>query len=298
MRVADAQQRGSNSPGADDVAKAYRALIDETKAMWRALGDVVVEAWTGDGAPYASAAEMLADVAGGRLRMRLSDDLFGPGADNPGHPLNAASGVKTVDGRDLSNNDLFRVVHDIYGYGQSGFRDSPRGAYNAYHEHARLVSPEARRALATETLAQSAWANYGQHLRRRDGTVPRETDVDYLKPSLKEFAEQKAFLLSDDVVSADPGWALADAAAGTVEDAPKFSKGFLPSSDSLAVPPAPTLADMQRASRVESVPLSQVRGTQGSMDWARFEKGFHPDVLIRGYADMPVAARKRRTAST
>lgn len=223
MRVADAQQRGSNSPGADDVAKAYRALIDETKAMWRALGDVVVEAWTGDGAPYASAAEMLADVAGGRLRMRLSDDLFGPGADNPGHPLNAASGVKTVDGRDLSNNDLFRVVHDIYGYGQSGFRDSPRGAYNAYHEHARLVSPEARRALATETLAQSAWANYGQHLRRRDGTVPRETDVDYLKPSLKEFAEQKAFLLSDELVNADPGWALADAAAGTVEDAPRFS---------------------------------------------------------------------------
>lgn len=225
MRVADAQQRGSNSPGADDVAKAYRALIDETKAMWRALGDVVVEAWTGDGAPYASAAEMLADVAGGRLRMRLSDDLFGPGADNPGHPLNAASGVKTVDGRDLTNNDLFRVVHDIYGYGQSGFRDSPRGAYNAYHEHARLVSPEARRALATETLAQSAWANYGQHLRRRDGTVPRETDVDYLKPSLKEFAEQKAFLLPEDVVTADPGWALADAAAGTVEDVPRFSVG-------------------------------------------------------------------------
>jgi hypothetical protein len=230
MRVADAQQRGSNSPGADDVAKAYRALIDETKAMWRALGDVVVEAWTGDGAPYASAAEMLADVAGGRLRMRLSDDLFGPGADNPGHPLNAASGVKTVDGRDLSNNDLFRVVHDIYGYGQSGFRDSPRGAYNAYHEHARLVSPEARRALATETLAQSAWANYGQHLRRRDGTVPRETDVDYLKPSLKEFAEQKAFLLPDDVVAADPGWALADAAADSAEDAPRFS--LAPPTDS------------------------------------------------------------------
>ena len=226
MRVADAQQRGSNSPGADDVAKAYRALIDETKAMWRALGDVVVEAWTGDGAPYALAAEMLADVAGGRLRMRLSDDLFGPGADNPGHPLNAASGVKTADGRDLSNNDLFRVVHDIYGHGQSGFRDNPRGQYNAYHEHARLVSPEARRALATETLAQSAWANYGPHLRRRDGTVPRETDVDYLPPNQKEFAEQKAFLLDEEVVGADPGWALADAAAGTVEDAPKYMVGW------------------------------------------------------------------------
>ena len=222
-RIADAQQRATHNPDADAVAKAYRALVDETKAMWRALGDVEVEAWTGDGQPYASAAAMLEDVAAGRLKLRLSDDMFGPGADNPGHPMNAASGVKTTDGRDLSNNDLFRVVHDIYGHGQSGFRDTPRGQYNAYHEHARLLSPEARRALATETLAQGSWQNYGPHLRRRDGTVPRETDVDYLKPNLKEFAEQKAFVLDDELLGADPGWALASEAADAVSDNPRFS---------------------------------------------------------------------------
>lgn len=222
-RVADAQQRAAHNPGADSVAKAYRALIDETKAMWRALGDVEVEAWTGDGQPYASAVDMLADIAAGRLRMRLSDDMFGPGADNPGHPMNAASGVKTTDGRGLTNNDLLRIVHDVYGYGQSGFRDDPRGQYNAYHEHARLVSPEARGALATETLAQRAWQEFGAHLRRRDGTVPRETDVDYLKPNMKEFAEQKAFVLDDELMGADPGWALADAAGEAVEDGPRFA---------------------------------------------------------------------------
>lgn len=222
-RVADAQQRAAHNPGADSVAKAYRALIDETKAMWRALGDVEVEAWTGDGQPYASAVDMLADIAAGRLRMRLSDDMFGPGADNPGHPMNAASGVKTTDGRGLTNNDLLRIVHDVYGYGQSGFRDDPRGQYNAYHEHARLVSPEARGALATETLAQRAWQEFGAHLRRRDGTVPRETDVDYLLPSKKEFAEQKAFVLDDELLGADPGWALATRADEAVEETPRFS---------------------------------------------------------------------------
>lgn len=221
-RIADAQQRAVHAPGDAAVAKAYRALIDETKAMFQSLGDLEVTAWDGAGAPYDSPASMLADIANGKLTMRLSDDMFGPGADNPGHPLNAASGYKTTDGRVLTNNDLFRVVHDVYGHGQSGFRDDARGAYNAYHEHARLLSPEARRALATETLAQRAWQEFGQHLRRRDGTVPRETDVDYLPPNQKEFAEQKAFLLPEDVVAADPGWALADKAAD-VEETPRFA---------------------------------------------------------------------------
>jgi hypothetical protein len=225
-RVADAQQGAVHAPKANDVAKSYRALIDETKAMWRALGNMEVTPWTADGQPYASPAEMLADVAEGRLKMRLSDDMFGPGADNPGHPMNAPSGVKATDGRELTNNDLFRVVHDVYGHGQSGFRDDPRGAYNAYHEHARLVSPEARRALATETLAQRAWQDYGPHLRRRDGTVPRETDIDYLPPNMKEFAQQKAFVLDDEALGADPGWPLAEAASAAEDQAPRYMVGW------------------------------------------------------------------------
>jgi len=224
-RVADAQAKGQHSPGDPAVAKAYRALIDETRHMFQALGPIEVTAWDGNGAPYASPAAMLGDIAAGKLTLRLSDEMFGPGADNPGHPLNTASGLKTTDDRVLTNNDLLRIVHDVYGHGQSGFRDDARGAYNAYHEHARLLSPEARQALATETLGQRAWQEFGQHLRRRDGTVPRETDVDYLPPNQKEFAEQKAFLIDEDLISADPGWAMAEKASG-VEETPRFMVGY------------------------------------------------------------------------
>lgn len=223
-RVADAQQKAVHDPEAPAVAKAYRALVDETKAMYRALGPLEVEPWLEQGEPYASAAEMMDDIANGRLKMRLSDDMFGEGADNPGHPMYADSGFRAYDGAPLSNNDIFRVVHEVYGHGQSGFRDNPRGQYNAYHEHARLLSPEARRALATETLAQGSWANYGPHLRRRDGTVPRESDIDYLPPNKKEFAFQKAFVMDEGLIAADPGWALAEAASDAVEETPKFSK--------------------------------------------------------------------------
>lgn len=218
-RVADAQQKGRHDPEALDVAKAYRSLVTETKDMYDNLGPLAVERYAGDGAPYDSPAAMFADIAEGRLKMRLSDDMFGAGPDNPGHPMNAASGRTATDGTPLTNNDLFRVVHEVYGRGPNGLRSDPRGDYNAYHEHARLVSPEARRALATETLGQSAWHHYGPHLRRGDGTVPRPNDIDYLPPSYKEFAEQKAFLIPEVVIDADRGWALADAAAAAVDDA-------------------------------------------------------------------------------
>lgn len=227
-RIADAQQRAVHDPGANDVAKAYRALNTETRSMFDALGITEVERWTEDGQPYTSPEAMLADIAEGRIKLRISTDMFGEGADNPGHPLYKASGLKTVDGTSLTFNDLFRVVHDVYGRMPIGLkRDSGRDDYNAYHEHARLLSPEARRALATETLAQSAWHHYGPHLRRRDGTVPRERDVDYLPPDRKEFAQQKAFLLPDELIAADPGWALAEKADVAARDAEAIAEAEL-----------------------------------------------------------------------
>lgn len=219
-RIADAQQRAVHDPADNAVAKAYRALTTETRSMFDALGITEIARWTEDGQPYASVDEMFADMAAGRLKLRLSADMFGEGADNPGHPMYKASGVKAADGTPLTFNDLFRVVHDVYGRAPIGLkRDSGRDDYNAYHEHARLVSDDARKALATETLAQGAWHHYGPHLRRKDGTVPRERDVDYLAPERKEFAEQKAFLLDEKLIAADPGWALAEKADAAVVDA-------------------------------------------------------------------------------
>ncbi len=232
-RIADAQQRAIHDPGDNAVAKAYRALTTETRSMFDALGITEITAWREDGQPYASVDEMFADIAEGRIRLRPSSEMFGEGADNPGHPMYKASGVKASDGTSLVFNDLFRIVHDVYGRGPIGLkRDSGRDDYNAYHEHARLLSPQAQRALATETLAQSAWHHYGPHLRRKDGTVPRERDVDYLPAERKEFAEQKAFLLPEDLIAADPGWALAEKAAAAADpeavvetalEEPKFS---------------------------------------------------------------------------
>lgn len=66
----------------------------------------------------------------------------------------------------------------------------------------------------------------------------------------------------------------------------------LPESASLNTPSIPTAAQIAIKGRVESVPLSQARGTQPKMDWAKFDKGDHPPPLIKGYEDKPVAVRR------
>lgn len=65
----------------------------------------------------------------------------------------------------------------------------------------------------------------------------------------------------------------------------------LPSSESLFTPPPPTAELMGKLGRVERVPISQARGTN-SLQWERFDAGDHPQPLIRGFEDKPVAVRR------
>jgi hypothetical protein len=67
----------------------------------------------------------------------------------------------------------------------------------------------------------------------------------------------------------------------------------LPESDTLLTPRVPTAAEMQRAARIEEVPLDRARRGPQGMDFGRFDRGDHPGPLIEGYGDIPVAVRQR-----
>lgn len=100
---------------------------------------------------------------------------------------------------------------------------------------------------------------------------------------LNEGVLEKPTLKSD---SGTPGSGIA-----AVNQSIKLSNRQLPSSNTLFVPPAPKLENMIKHSRIETVPLSQVRGTN-KMDWKSFEAGKHPEPLMKEYADKPVAVLK------
>lgn len=54
----------------------------------------------------------------------------------------------------------FRTVHDVLGHGQSGADFSWEGENKACGAHSPLLSPAAQRALFTECIAQTAYANH------------------------------------------------------------------------------------------------------------------------------------------
>lgn len=69
----------------------------------------------------------------------------------------------------------------------------------------------------------------------------------------------------------------------------------LPSMDSLQALPHPSMQNLQKYSRVESVDLSKVRTPQdgvGGMNWDANRRGEYAQPLFDGYGDKPVAVRK------
>jgi hypothetical protein len=71
-------------------------------------------------------------------------------------------------------------VHDWLAHAGEGHSFGPTGEENAYRVHASTLSPQAQRALATETRGQNSWVNFGPNA--------------HLPAKERPFAEQKAAL--------------------------------------------------------------------------------------------------------
>lgn len=127
------------------VKKAYRAFADETRAQYDYLtrprwgGGLGVSVEVSEADPYKTPDEMQADIKSNRRLRVLSS------ASTGGHPF-------------LSDeeNDMFRAVHDAFGHAAIGRSFSRHGEEAAYHSHRQMYTPDAQRALASETRGQNS----------------------------------------------------------------------------------------------------------------------------------------------
>ena len=161
--------------------KAYKALGDEIEQQWLyAKNDLGInmEPWRGEGQPYANSREMAADV-------RDNKHLYFFTGGDP-HPFLGTVDPKTK----LSLNDKFRAVHDVFGHAAGDFQFGPRGEENAWIKHSQMFSPDAQRAMASETRGQNSWVNYGEH--NYVGGKPTNVPL-----ADRPYAKQKAALLPD-----------------------------------------------------------------------------------------------------
>lgn len=192
--IADAYTAAVHSPVDPIVAKAYDRFKDETVAQFfgAKLQGIHFDVWTRPGQPYKSSRDMLRDLyQRGHLYIFLGGDVP---AD---HPMAETFNYRLDGVHRVNFNIIFRAVHDVFAHARGGHDFTARGEERAWVEHTQLYTPLARRAMTTETRGQNCWVNFGSHLYRPDGSLPRRGDHDYVHLTERPFPDQKAALLPE-----------------------------------------------------------------------------------------------------
>jgi len=195
-KIAKAYEEMKNEPDSPKVKKAYNALIQETLDQWneiRKTGLKTTKITPDMGNPYPGGSkDVIKDIAeNNHLFYFPTEQGYGStDQQDANHPM--LQKVK-VDGQEVPANDIFRIVHDYFGHVKEGHGFGPQGEENAWMTHKQMYSPEAQKALTSETRGQNSWVNFGPlgEQNRKD-------------PSKTTYAEQKAGLMPDWVVDEEP----------------------------------------------------------------------------------------------
>ena len=177
------------------LARRYRQLKRETRLQYEAIVDagIRVEPWLGLGQPYHDSGELVRGVREtGTIQLFLTRSGHGPYGGAGFHPMRESTGI-SVKGVELTHNDLFRVVHDVFGHVMFGHSFGPDGELQAAYCQMALLPEVAQPVVFTEQVAQTCWFFFGPHLRDEAGRVPRRGERGYVAPHRRPYPEQKVF---------------------------------------------------------------------------------------------------------
>lgn len=187
-KIAQAYDELKHDPNDPAVKRAYDALIKETMDQYQAIkksGLKVRRIEPGQENPYKSSADLLKDIQeNNQMWYYPTTSGFGTG-EAAGHPLLQKT-AELYNDEPMLANDIFRIVHDYYGHGKKGVGFGPIGEENAWRTHRQMFTPEAAKALTTETRGQNSWVNFGP-----------KGEANRANPANTTYAEQKAGLLPD-----------------------------------------------------------------------------------------------------
>lgn len=219
-RIADAFKAMKNNPNNPKVKAAYAALAKETIDQYKAFLDAGYVVEINNEEPYANSQEMIDDLRNNkRIKIFSTESGFGekPITDKQRreNPLLATTEFTDVNDQPLLVNDLFRAIHDFFGHAELGNSFGPKGEENAWNVHARMFSPEARKAMTTETRGQNSYVNFSgvndriEALReearklRSEGKEQEAQDVVQKIYEEMSFADQKIGLLPEEFYTID-----------------------------------------------------------------------------------------------
>jgi len=213
-RISDAYDKMKNDPNDPQVKKAYEAMAKETLDQYDQILEKGYNVEINNNEPYSSSEDMINDLRDNK-RMKIFSTESGFG-DEPiteeqrkENPLLRDSGRKDINGETLLVNDVFRFVHDFFGHAKLGNSFGPIGEENAWRVHSEMYSPEARKAMTSETRGQNSWVNFSgvndavfkkrdkaRELRKQGKIEEADQMVGEVYEEMK-FADQKVGLLPD-----------------------------------------------------------------------------------------------------
>jgi GNAT superfamily N-acetyltransferase len=161
----------------------------------------------------------------------------------------------------------------------------------------RIVVPKEMRNQGIGTQVMSDLSEYADSLGKRITLTP-SSDFGGSVPKLKTFYKELGFVENKgknkdfstrEAMYREPNPIEQTALEPTLETGLLSSK--VPSPSSLTMPDVPTMEQMQKYGRVETVPLSKAVSFQSARNWDKFNKGEYSGDLVKGFGDKPLALR-------
>lgn len=169
-KIAQAFEDMKHAPDDPQVKASYDAMANETVAQFKALKDSGIKfefIKPGMDDPYAENPRAAAKdvIENKHLWVFPTEGGFGSGSEAAtaamkNNPLLRPSGEK-IEGKEVPVNDLFRIVHDVFGHLKDGNGFRASGEENAWRSHSAMYSDAARPAMTSETRGQNSYVNYG-----------------------------------------------------------------------------------------------------------------------------------------
>jgi len=200
MLIADLFDAMLHEPMNYIVLSSYNQFIREIIAQYHFIienMELFIEPWLSEGQPYLNSYELMEDIRINKHLYYFKTEMgYGKnGADfDLCNPMLAKTDVE-INGHCLLVNDIFRIIHDLFGHAKEGYNFSSEGEENAWLEHLYLFTPLARPALTTEIRGQSNWFNFGKHLRNEKGTLIKRGEKGWIPPRERPYSQQKTGLL-------------------------------------------------------------------------------------------------------
>ncbi len=171
-KIAQAFEAMGHTPDDPATKASYEAMAKEVQAQWEALKATGLKVdWIPPGQPdpYGVSPRLAElDVSEHNHWWGFpTDSGFGDGsaeakAAMKDNPLLQPTG-ETIGGRKVLVNDVFRIVHDMFGHIKEGNGFRADGEDNAWRSHVAMFSDAAKGAMTSETRGQNSWVNFGPY---------------------------------------------------------------------------------------------------------------------------------------